>query len=360
MVFIGLVSYSLYLWHWPLLAFAHSLQPTGFGGLETAALLAAAGVLAVLSWRFVEQPLRRPWADRRSRWRFVAICAPLAAASLAIGLVALVGQGLPKRFPAPVAALAAYEDFRYSPGWAAQFRVPCYSDLPGAADYAPGPCFTAAPGQPNVLLWGDSHSGELAGPLAGLTGSLGAHLMQASLPACPPMPTRRQVSGCAQFDAMVRDRLRQQHADVIVLAFSGSASLKGLPPLLDALVAERSEVLVVGPTPEYNLFVPQTLARAWPRAPDLRPWLRPAPLRAELELKQLTAWRPHVRYASAVDLFCPAGRCRELAAPDAPVIWDQDHLSPAAARQLVSGAIAAPLADALRAARPPAAAGPRT
>jgi peptidoglycan/LPS O-acetylase OafA/YrhL len=65
MVFIGLISYPLYLWHWPLLSFAHIVEPGVLAASTIAAAVALAFALAWLTFRLVEKPLRtksNPWA----------------------------------------------------------------------------------------------------------------------------------------------------------------------------------------------------------------------------------------------------------------------------------------------------------
>lgn len=58
LVFVGLISYSLYLWHWPLLAFSNYWGLGSMGAADKAVLVGLSCVLAVLSWRFVEGPVR--------------------------------------------------------------------------------------------------------------------------------------------------------------------------------------------------------------------------------------------------------------------------------------------------------------
>ncbi|MGA1677112.1 MAG: acyltransferase family protein, partial [Pseudomonadales bacterium] len=60
LVGIGLISYSAYLWHQPLLAFARQMSPGEFGGVGIAALFLLILVLAYLTWRYVENPFRDP------------------------------------------------------------------------------------------------------------------------------------------------------------------------------------------------------------------------------------------------------------------------------------------------------------
>ena len=58
-VFIGLISYSLYLWHWPILAFAMYVRARPLDPLEIAVCVLTALFLSILSWRFIEQPFRK-------------------------------------------------------------------------------------------------------------------------------------------------------------------------------------------------------------------------------------------------------------------------------------------------------------
>ncbi|RCS43920.1 acyltransferase [Bremerella cremea] len=97
-VFVGLTSYSLYLWHWPILAFMHYLVGAELTWFQT--LLAVAGSFAagVLSWRFVETPFRRNFTQTHvSKTAGTALAASLVMGCLA--LVVVQTQGLPQRLP---------------------------------------------------------------------------------------------------------------------------------------------------------------------------------------------------------------------------------------------------------------------
>lgn len=104
-VFMGLISYSLYLWHWPLLVLARHLTVSESLDQPVAiAIIVLATVAAIASWRFIERPFRN-----RSKWGRVAVftaagsgAATLAAASLVI----IVLQGVPSRFDPTVVKLA--------------------------------------------------------------------------------------------------------------------------------------------------------------------------------------------------------------------------------------------------------------
>jgi len=101
MVFIGMISYPLYLWHWPLLSFARTLSSEGPSRAERAALVLVAFVLAWLTWRYIEAPVRRS----RSIKPVLALVMLMAAAG-ACGLYISLHNGLPER---PVNAARATE-----------------------------------------------------------------------------------------------------------------------------------------------------------------------------------------------------------------------------------------------------------
>ncbi|MFV0415439.1 MAG: acyltransferase family protein [Chthoniobacterales bacterium] len=96
LVFIGLISYSLYLWHWPILVFFKTWSLAAFTSLEKFGLVGLAFGLAVFSWRFVETPVRRHqiFPTRRSVVRLATGC---LAFCLIVGLSVIYWQGVPER-----------------------------------------------------------------------------------------------------------------------------------------------------------------------------------------------------------------------------------------------------------------------
>lgn len=150
LVWVGLISYSLYLWHWPIIVYAkfwNGLEP--LGGIRWI-LLGLAMVFGTLSYRFVEQPFRRrvpgqgPW--KALKWGIVGTL------SLAgVGLWIYGGDGWPGRFPALVVQL----DRERNP----QIPFRGCIDQSLSAIVKRDVCHVGAAGKPpTVLVWGDSHS----------------------------------------------------------------------------------------------------------------------------------------------------------------------------------------------------------
>ena len=108
-VFVGLISYSLYLWHWPLIVFQRTdaLFFNELSGLTRTALIAAMIGIAFLSWKFVEMPFRAKGREvsRYTGFQRLRKCDRLGASLC--GLILLVG-GAPFRFPDRVVAIGSY------------------------------------------------------------------------------------------------------------------------------------------------------------------------------------------------------------------------------------------------------------
>jgi len=152
--FIGLISYSLYLWHWPVLVFYRHYASGAAPTLLVATALAAASiVLAYFSWRFIEQPARR-----RPAKPFMTVGFGLAAASTAavagLGVAAL--HGFPARLSPDVQDMSSLEEM-----W--KWECPQHGKLNGlpprsycvfGADWSDA--------KTKAVLWGDSHADHWA------------------------------------------------------------------------------------------------------------------------------------------------------------------------------------------------------
>lgn len=107
-VFIGLISYSLYLWHWPVFSLARYTLARPLSGAETAAALALSVVVATASWRYVERPFRRPSNPaQENHWRTIAIGSGLLASIFVVGALFKGLDGLPARFDGPTQQIYA-------------------------------------------------------------------------------------------------------------------------------------------------------------------------------------------------------------------------------------------------------------
>jgi peptidoglycan/LPS O-acetylase OafA/YrhL len=147
--FIGLVSYSWYLWHWPLIAYLRVVAVTSPPAqLLVVAAFVALG-LAVLTWRFIEQPFRQ--GKLKARPVLVRYALALTM-SVALPAVIKFGHGLPFRLPATTSQIE---------GVLAAGRGDCLAPWGlSHPDLSPD-CRQEKPGRPTIALIGDSHAAAL-------------------------------------------------------------------------------------------------------------------------------------------------------------------------------------------------------
>jgi peptidoglycan/LPS O-acetylase OafA/YrhL len=175
-VFFGAISYSLYLWHWPLLVYARQWsfgEPPGWLALAAVAVAIAA---AWISYRFIEQPFLRGKAKAD---HVLAIGAAAMAVGVAIAVTPLLTQGFPQRFsPQARALFASAEDFNPR-------RRECHQRDDRINPYAEN-CTFGASAPPSLVVWGDSHGAELVVAVGERLAARGASAMEITASACPP------------------------------------------------------------------------------------------------------------------------------------------------------------------------------
>lgn len=146
-VAIGLISYSLYLWHWPVLTLSNYYRGEYSGGLEIGFWLAVCFVLAYGSWRFIERPVRR--SNTSALITFVS-AALASGALIATGGFIFLKDGMLNRFGPPLRThIEASADFLQD--WS-RCTVPNSGPFKGLETCPIGP-----EGTPEILVWGDSH-----------------------------------------------------------------------------------------------------------------------------------------------------------------------------------------------------------
>lgn len=332
LVFVGLVSYSLYLWHWPLVVFQRSdnfLLDDWSGPVGKAMLLSLSLALAVLSFKFVETPFRAAARALETRRVFAGAATAMAALALLAGF-ALRQQGAPYRFSDEINHVAAYLD--YDPS--RQFREGrCFlSTNRQTLDEAS--CLEKSATKPNYLLLGDSHAAHL---WFGLSAALPeANIMQASVSMCRPvLPSASLASGldtrkCPKVMRYVFDDfLMREHVDKLLLSAAWKQEdLPRLAETLNMLKARDIDVVVMGPIVEYGRPLPRLLADVLRYGDPDRPKAnRTATIPIlDLAMRKLVEERG-ATYVSVYDAVCPRGECDLFAGPEAPLQFDAGHLT---------------------------------
>jgi peptidoglycan/LPS O-acetylase OafA/YrhL len=331
-VFVGLISYSLYLWHWPLIVFQSMGIIYGNGAsrkTSTAVILLLSIVLAILSWRFVERPFR-VGRLRLSGANLFTLAAVSSGILMIFSANALIGRGLPRRFPARAVDMAAYLDVKESTSFTRMGS--CFiTTRDKYSDYNPSVCLELKPEGKNYLLLGDSHSAVLWHSLA--EAQPGVNIMQASASGCKPFPDLNGNSDCARLMKFIYETyLGNQKVDgIMVVARWEEADIPELAKLADWARARQIPLVLIGPTEEYDAPLPRLLAYAIanndPDYPSKHRVSRQATLDDKLESLAKNAW--HVPYISLIKAMCTAKVCVQYADQEerVPLMFDSNHYS---------------------------------
>ncbi|WP_159086934.1 acyltransferase family protein [Loktanella sp. Alg231-35] len=155
MVYVGTLSYALYLWHWPLFVIYSYTDTNGTGALEVTAILSFTLVISHLTYRFVETPFRTgAFGFYTTKWSVFGSTAALSAVLMAAGVVIFLQNGMPNRFDARTqAAIAATDLF-------GDIASDCVLDSASSRLKDIEYCEIGAPFDADhyTLIWGDSHS----------------------------------------------------------------------------------------------------------------------------------------------------------------------------------------------------------
>jgi peptidoglycan/LPS O-acetylase OafA/YrhL len=280
-VFIGLISYPLYLWHWPMLAF---LQITEVGAVSLNMTLAAIGasfVLATLSYLLIEKPIRS-WVQPSYPLRAVAVASGLVAVGL-IALAALRTDSL-----LPPARVAATADEKVSNGFG---ENGCKQRFPIKAGYCQESL--PAPAPVRTVLWGDSHASHFFPGLGARLAEKGESLAHFGSYGCPPilgLAVVKETSDtpCSEVNRVAFAAITGAPTVAnVVLAFRGGIYSGGTtrigstltdPPALHAalaatvasLVEHHKRVTIVLPVPGLPFEIEECFGRPWSLVPRPR------------------------------------------------------------------------------------------
>ncbi|MGR4865405.1 acyltransferase family protein [Caulobacter sp. LARHSG274] len=256
LTYVGRISYSLYLVHWPLTVMLRHYNLRAPNPFEIALIVAVSFVLAHLSWKFIEQPFRRPRAHT-PRWRVMAVVAVIQLAIAGVGVALVAARGLPDRMPG-----YAQEDVSAQKEW--RERTCFLSADQKAEAWNVAACTRVDGAGPEVLLWGDSFAAHYVPGLIQEPRFRGK-LIQYTAAGCPPVLNYYSYArpNCSIFNRRALDLVAQRHIPIVVLSARWEnhswTTLDGLQDTIARLRALGATVYLVGQSPEFGVDV-QSLA----------------------------------------------------------------------------------------------------
>ncbi len=336
-VFFGLISYPLYLWHWPVLVMP-KLIGIVFPGFRFVALLSSI-ILAWITYAFVEVPIR----TLNRRRITTALLYSLAAIAIA-GMLLYWSKGLPQRYPDALRNVAvAAQDFHYE----AYREGTCFLGPQDGPDVFADTCLEARHqiDAPLVLLWGDSHAASLSPGLRALAAESQLSVAQYTASACPPVvgfvvSTRPH---CKDVNDYVLSVIRRSKPTTVIMLASWSFYSGQAFERLDSLQVNATiqllrdagvrQVLLVGPLPRWEGQQPDLVLQHWNQTHQISfrsfAHFDNAVYRYDQTL-ELATKDGLATYVSPIQSLCNEFGCPaviKMGSELYPVAWDDAHLT---------------------------------
>jgi len=318
MVFIGMISYPLYLWHWPLLSMAQIVNQDKLPASYRLAILGISFVLATLTWLIIEYPIRFRVGIRSSRRAsYAIICCSLLCLTLVGSLGILSNMRILK--PATAAVLGDLKNYDQDM-WRGD-RCFLGSAANDASDFKPL-CYTSN-SKKTIFLWGDSFGAHLYPGLLNFFGDdKSVSILQVTTASCAPIigHTESRIPACEEINNFALQKIKRTHPQVVILAgnwseyFDWDRINDDLERTTNKLIEMGvRHVLIVGQSPVWKSPLPETLERNYIK------YKIPIPRESKINLKASIFFidnmmkskhqRHGVTLISPIDTFCKSEEC---------------------------------------------------
>lgn len=340
-VYIGMISYCLYLWHWPIIVYSRmffNIEP----GVRELVILALTFGLAVASRYLIEIPFR---------YRLAWVSPGRIVTASVIGLAVMASGAVYKghisnssgQFSAEALALAQYSEYSKMPEFDYQYRRgQCFVDGKNEEDkpFNREFCLKTSSTAKNYVMIGDSHAAHLWRAVS-LAAGEGVNVIQATSAGCKPLYKQDLRNPCTKLVDYVYDEwIPAHHIDgIIISARWAPEDIAPLRATLDHLKSRSDNIIVMGPTVEYTEALPDLLAYQTDGRKDLVASSIKKEVRgtdAQLHAAMAQQGTP---YISVYSIVCPGNVCRGLASDGHPTSNDYGHFTLSGAKDVAKQAM---------------------
>jgi peptidoglycan/LPS O-acetylase OafA/YrhL len=349
-VSIGLISYSTYLWHQPLLAFSRYYMGEDFDLVLSAILCAASFPIGYISWRFIEKPFRYGLFGWNTQRRVYSTAVLLGGSMLILGTYGESKEGFPERLDDSV-RLIYQTPMKYEQVDTCFLLDAGKFDLPGCINKGP---------EKNVLIVGDSHAATLFPSLKTDLTDRGWHLTMLAYTNCVPFISnasmdkyksnagfikKRVTSRCDNIRESLSAEVEKHDFDMVIILnhynyWTGSYKGNVFPEFLDLYldgivdVFDKEKLLVLGSLPLWNEDLPKLIMNDYARGAD---FMGPSFYGLFDKDRKLDAYMADtlnergIQFLSSMDAFCTEQGCLRTGASESGEIlamaYDDAHLS---------------------------------
>ena len=337
-VWFGLISYPLYLWHWPLLSFPKIIEAdTPSSEMRIAAILMAIA-LAWLTYKLVEKPIRFGAHSRAS----VTVLCLLMLVTGSVGYAAYERDGYGSRLPKIIGAATK---FNVTDEWRLH---KCFLEDEDSNPRFIDDCLDRDK-RPLIFLWGDSYAAALYPGLKALKETRGVGIAQFTASACPPLmdwvsPTRLS---CKNINDSNLALIKEIKPDIVLLHSDWAANYDVTN--LDITISELKKtgiqkIVLLGPVPVWKVSLKRHLFDYFKNDPRknqpplyMRSGLVEGIPRLDQDMRAI-AQKNGVSYISAYEAMCNSDGCLTRVGEDSKDItsFDDGHLSQQASRYFIN------------------------
>lgn len=321
-LYIGNISYSLYLWHWPIIVFYKIAFLGEYSPKDKVAVFVISFILASVTYFFVEKPTR---SISTSKFRLSLIIAPITLSLAVIITFITISDVQQTRFKPEV---IAYEKVMEEKG--SNFREgKCFltEDISSPSTIIESNCIVQDKDKYNILLLGDSHAAMWYSALEA-TRKNEFTLSQATAAGCTVNFTRTKLERCNDFyDWVFNDLLLNTEFDLVIVGSRWRLKdVKSFAKTIEVLKEKSDNIFLIGPNIEYAQPLPWLLSHL--KQDELVGFTRyDKQKRVDKEILYL-ADKAGIVYYPLIDSLCVAkNKCTHLTPSGSPTLFDDDHLT---------------------------------
>lgn len=337
LVAIGLISYSAYLWHQPLLAFTRYRSITEPSEFIYATIVVVTFLFAYLSWKYIEKPFRnRNGVSKKKIFLFSVVG---SAIFIIIGLSGHITNGFYSRYSDSQKVVLNFSNYDkknlYREGACFLESDQKYSDFKDEC-FSPG----TASDKGTIILWGDSHSGALS---YGFRKNF-QNFTQLTASGCTPLidydPIKRP--DCIDINNYVLKKIEQLKPELLVLHANWSDPLnkievglkKGLSHTISYIrsVSPKTRIIIIGGIPQWKPSLPILIVKNNIELNEMAYIYSKSYKKIEFtdNVLSMVANENKLTFISLLDIFCKDEKCLssvKLGNKYEPFAWDYGHLT---------------------------------
>lgn len=333
-VSLGLISYSLYLWHQPVLAFARAFSGNELTISSLVFLATLVFLVAYFSWKYVERPFRNNKKFTRKQVLLYSFIA--SGFFIGIGLVGQFTNGFLTKDQAAVLAYNEYDSETEEIGLTGN----CFWGPEDGPEKFTNQCISKNTGE-SVLIWGDSHAAGLAFGLR----KFYPNLSQFTVSGCPPILDEdiKTRPKCRMMNDLIIDKVKLIQPSQIFLyanwdAYGDQKPSVNLSRTINAIrsVSPITRITLVGGTPQFKPSLPTLMFlnnKNLTLNETLTTYLYDSLSYMDSQFLEFSG-KNRIEFFSPLKAFCKESLCNVTATFDGkimPIIWDYGHLTSAGA-----------------------------